>query len=86
MSVGFRSKEIAENAIGVSGSNGLAQLGFSIERIGRGENIVIGEPQEPVKIGAGDGEAARSQGLVPVVLANGGDGEVDLVVAKLALE
>ena len=39
-----------------------------------------------MQIGPGDAQAACGQRLVAVVLTNGGYGQLDLVVAKLALE
>ena len=39
-----------------------------------------------MQIGARDLQAARGERLVAVVFAHGGDGQLDLVVAQLALE
>jgi hypothetical protein len=39
-----------------------------------------------MQIRAGDAQAAGGQRLVAVVLSNGGNGQLDLVVAQLALE
>ena len=39
-----------------------------------------------MEIGSRDGEAARSQGLVSIVLTNGGDSKPDFVVSELTLE
>jgi hypothetical protein len=39
-----------------------------------------------MQIGARDAKAARGQGLVAVVLAHGGDGQLDFVVVNLAFE
>ena len=52
----------------------------------RKERLRFGEANEPVQISAGDAQAAGSQRLVPVVFANSRDGQLDLVVAELALE
>src|SRR5208283_3108109 len=60
--------------------DGLAQGLLGVDR------VRLGEPDQAVQIGARDVQAARSQGLVAVVIADGGDGELDLIVAELALE
>src|SRR5208283_2512411 len=50
------------------------------------DRVRLGEPDQAVQIGARDVQAARSQGLVAVVIADGCDGELDLIVAELSLE
>ena len=69
-----------------SGGYGFAQFMVREERIGHGQSVIFSETQEAMKIGAGDGQAARGERLVSVVLANGGDGKPDFVVAELTLE
>ena len=63
----------------------IERVGLS-ERFGLVKRIGLGETEQAVQIGAGDGEAASSKGLIAVVFADGGDGELDLVVAELTLE
>ena len=47
---------------------------------------VFVKPDQAVQISPGDAQAAGSQGLIAIVLANGVDGQFDFIVAKLPLK
>ena len=77
------TRKSRKDGAGVQRSSGRG--GFAQRWLGEGR-IRLGEADKAVQIRARDAEAARGQRLVAVVLAHSGDGELDLVVAELALE
>ena len=48
--------------------------------------VWLGEANEAMQIGSRDTKAARGEGLVAVVFADGGGGEFDFVVAEFAFK
>ena len=69
-----------ERKIAASGGDGLAEILLRVNMFG------LSETQEAMEIGTRDAKAACRHGLVAIVLANGRDGEPDLVIAELAFK